>query len=77
MDGAGTGGPVLPGAAVLAGFEIAVLLRCARTGSGRYGRGANPVGRVARVGVSRPVARLSMPDIRKGARQAGIAAREI
>src|SRR5688500_11573235 len=32
--------PVLPCAAVAAGFEIGMLLRCARTGSGRHARTA-------------------------------------
>jgi hypothetical protein len=32
--------PVLSPVAVAAGFEIGMLLRCARTGSGGYGRGA-------------------------------------
>jgi hypothetical protein len=31
---------VLASAVVVSGFEVAVLLRCARTGSGRYGRAA-------------------------------------
>ena len=39
VDAAGT---VLPGSAVAAGFEIGMLLRCARTGSGRHERHATP-----------------------------------
>lgn len=61
VDRSGAVDPVLPSAAVVAGFEVGVLLRCVRTGSGRYGHG----GAVA-VEVSREAAAVRLVTLLAG-----------